>query len=102
MFGNPEQTLTPLGNATNVQLSKLVMRMWASFAYDLDPNGHGGMYLSFEYRVVIDIIGVVAGIAEWPRYGENATNFVFRTDKSYIEEDTDRAEGIAYINSIVR
>ncbi|KAI8942938.1 hypothetical protein NX059_000976 [Plenodomus lindquistii] len=47
VFGNPTQTLTPLGNSTaNLALSKLVMRMWTSFAYDLNPNGHGGMFLS--------------------------------------------------------
>ena len=33
--------MTPLGNSDpNVRLSQLVMRMWTSFAYDLDPNGH--------------------------------------------------------------
>jgi acetylcholinesterase len=44
VFGNTEQQITPLGNTSeNIALSKLVMRMWTSFAYDLDPNGHGGM-----------------------------------------------------------
>lgn len=43
VFGNTEQQITPLGNSTqNRRLSELVMRMWTSFAYDLDPNGHGG------------------------------------------------------------
>jgi acetylcholinesterase len=42
VFGNTEQTITPLGNSSaNVKLSQQVMRMWTSFAYDLDPNGHG-------------------------------------------------------------
>ena len=42
VFGNPEQQITPLGNSSdNIELSYLVTRMWASFAYDLDPNGHG-------------------------------------------------------------
>jgi acetylcholinesterase len=44
VFGNTEQTITPLGDSKNVELSLLVMRMWTSFAYDLDPNGHGGTY----------------------------------------------------------
>ncbi|KAI4913672.1 hypothetical protein J4E90_005392 [Alternaria incomplexa] len=86
VFGNPEQQLTPLGNSSeNIALSKLVMRMWTSFAYDLDPNGHG-----------------VSQAPEWPSYATNATNFVFRKDQSYIEDDDDRVEGVAYINSLVR
>jgi acetylcholinesterase len=45
VFGNPEQQLTPLGNdPANRALSRLVMRMWTSFAYDLNPNGHGSTY----------------------------------------------------------
>ena len=44
VFGNTEQQITPLGNSSeNLALSELVMRMWTAFAYDLDPNGHGGM-----------------------------------------------------------
>ncbi|KAF2844915.1 carotenoid ester lipase-like protein precursor [Plenodomus tracheiphilus IPT5] len=86
VFGNNVQTITPLGNSTaNFALSKLVMRMWASFAYDLDPNGHG-----------------VEHVVEWPQYRKNVTNFVFRADQSYIEDDDDRAEGVAYINTLVR
>ncbi|KAJ4294580.1 hypothetical protein N0V90_008271 [Kalmusia sp. IMI 367209] len=86
IFGNPEQTLTPLGNSTeNIELSHLVGRMWTSFAYDLDPNGHG-----------------VADIAAWPQYGKSLSNFVFRKDLSYVEEDDDRVEGVAFINSLVR
>ena len=86
VFGNPEQTLTPLGNDTsNLALSHLVARMWTSFAYDLDPNGHG-----------------VHGVPAWPQYGKSVSNFVFRADRSYVEDDDDRVEGVAYINSLVR
>ncbi|OAG07330.1 lipase 3 precursor [Paraphaeosphaeria sporulosa] len=86
VFGNQEQTITPLGNSTeNIALSHLVGRMWTSFAYDLDPNGHG-----------------VSGVPAWPQYSQNVTNFVFRADKSYIEDDQDRTEGVAYINSLMR
>jgi acetylcholinesterase len=54
---------------------------------------------------------IVPGIAEWPKYGEGyehvpghtaPSNFVFRADKSYIEADDYRVEGMAYINSIPR
>jgi acetylcholinesterase len=48
------------------------------------------------------MVAQVHGIAEWPRYREKATNFVFRTDGSYVERDDDRKEGVAYINSLVR
>ncbi|KAH9865975.1 hypothetical protein J1614_008539 [Plenodomus biglobosus] len=86
VFGNPTQTITPLGNSTaNLALSRLVMRMWTSFAYDLDPNGHG-----------------VENVVEWPKYPENVTNFVFRADRSYIEPDDDRVDAVAYINTLVR
>ncbi|CAO2651729.1 Nn.00g000120.m01.CDS01 [Neocucurbitaria sp. VM-36] len=86
VFGNTEQQITPLGNSSaNIGLSKLVMRMWTAFAYDLDPNGHG-----------------VSEIVQWPKYSSDVSNFVFRTDKSYVEKDHDRVEGVAFINSIVR
>lgn len=43
VFGNKQQNMTPLGNdPANIALSRTVMRMWTSFAYDLNPNGHGG------------------------------------------------------------
>jgi hypothetical protein len=48
------------------------------------------------------MVALVPGIAEWPRYGEKATNFVFRADGSYVEMDEDRTEGVGYINSLVR
>ncbi|EMD59087.1 hypothetical protein COCSADRAFT_176311 [Bipolaris sorokiniana ND90Pr] len=86
VFGNTEQQMTPLGSAPeNLALSKLVMRMWTAFAYDLDPNGHG-----------------VPSTPEWPSYADEANNFVFRKDRSYVEGDSDREEGVAYINSLVR
>jgi acetylcholinesterase len=44
----------------------------------------------------------VLQIPEWSSYATNTTNFVFRKDQSYIEVDDDRAEGVAYINSLVR
>lgn len=47
-------------------------------------------------------IFIVAGLPLWPSYGKNTTNFVFRTDKSYVEQDDDREEGVDFINSIVR
>ncbi|PVH98305.1 alpha/beta-hydrolase [Periconia macrospinosa] len=86
VFGNTEQQITPLGNSTeNLRLSRLVMRMWVSFAHGLDPNGHA-----------------VSDTVVWPKYKDSVSNFVFRADRSYIEADTDRMEGVAYINTLVR
>jgi acetylcholinesterase len=44
----------------------------------------------------------VANMPEWPQYGKQPTNFVFRADASYVEADDDRKEGVAFINTIVR
>lgn len=46
--------------------------------------------------------GAVSDVDEWPQYGNSTSNFVFRADESYIEKDDDRAEGVAYINTIIR
>jgi hypothetical protein len=48
------------------------------------------------------LMNTVPGIMDWPNYAGNPTNFVFRTDRSYVEIDNDRAEGVAYMNSLVR
>ncbi|KAF3009971.1 hypothetical protein E8E13_011274 [Curvularia kusanoi] len=51
VFGNTEQQITPLGNAdANRRLSNLVIRMWTSFAYDLNPNGHRSKFKSFDVK----------------------------------------------------
>jgi acetylcholinesterase len=102
VFGNTVQQITPLGNSTaNIKLSQLVMRMWTSFAYDLDPNGHGGTLTLIQSTNIANLF-VVSGAPSWPQYGKAVSNFVFRTDKSYIEKDDDRKEGVTYINSLVR
>lgn len=53
----------------------------------------------------------VPAIVEWPKYREGCergggdgepTNIVFRADRSYIEADDYRKEGMEYINSIPR
>ncbi|KAI9044261.1 putative triacylglycerol lipase (LipA) [Aspergillus affinis] len=89
VFANPDQTMTPLGDDPNrLELGNLAARMWTSFATDLHPNGHD-----------------VPQIASWPRYTpHNPSNFVFRLPRqqSYVEPDTDREEGMAYLNGIAR
>jgi hypothetical protein len=48
------------------------------------------------------IVNLVAGLPLWPQYGKKPSNFVFRADTSYVEDDDDRREGVAFINEIVR
>lgn len=103
VFGNTEQQITPLGNnPENLKLSNLVIRMWTSFAYDLNPNGHGGELDASSLSSNQLTKGAVPKIPAWPQYGNSTSNFVFRADQSYIEKDDGRAEGVAYINTIVR
>ncbi|XHF98944.1 hypothetical protein AWENTII_002470 [Aspergillus wentii] len=88
VFANPVQDITPLGSdPARLELGKMAAQMWTSFVTDLDPNGHG-----------------VSNIPRWPKYTEDPTNFVFRLpmNESYVEDDTFRATGIEYINSIQR
>jgi hypothetical protein len=103
VFGNIEQQITPLGNSSaNIELSQLVIRMWTAFAYNLDPNDHGcECSTSFTLSTPADQFPV-PDIDLWPQYGESASNFVFRLDKSYIEKDDDRTDGVTYINTLVR
>ena len=57
-----------------------------SFVNGLDPN-HGG-----------------ASLPVWPTYAEGGVgrNMVLNSNDTYVEEDTFREEGIAFINSISR
>jgi carboxylesterase type B len=69
------------------QLSDLMSRSWISFAYELDPNGHG-----------------LENVPHWPEYTSSAPqNMVFRTEKhsggSVVEQDDWREEQIAWFNS---
>ncbi|KAL4932324.1 putative triacylglycerol lipase (LipA) [Aspergillus undulatus] len=89
VFANPVQDFTPLGtDPARLELANLAARMWASFATDLDSNGHG-----------------VPDIPAWPKYtSDTPSNFVFRLprEESYVEGDDYRVEGMEFINSIPR
>ncbi|KAJ0422605.1 Alpha/Beta hydrolase protein [Aspergillus carlsbadensis] len=95
VFANPVQNFTKLGgDPARLELANLAARMWTSFVVDLDPNDHG-----------------VSDIAQWPRYPSKSSstkakpsNFVFRLPRgeSYVEDDTYREEGMAYLNTIPR
>jgi acetylcholinesterase len=67
------------------QLSDLMSKSWASFVYDLDPNGWSGRD---------------EAVPAWPVYDvENPLNIVWDANvTSYTEPDTFRAEGIKILN----
>ncbi|PMD21774.1 alpha/beta-hydrolase [Hyaloscypha hepaticicola] len=76
---NPFGNMTAHDNEKFVNLSKLMSRSWVSFIVDGDPNLHG-----------LEGVGTT-----WP------VNIVFTvnlTGTSYIEVDSWRGEGIAFIN----
>ncbi|GAA5874203.1 hypothetical protein JCM16303_005771 [Sporobolomyces ruberrimus] len=84
VFSNPLKTQNSLGSRPgDAELAKLMTSQWVSFIHDLTPNNNG-----------------VEGSPEWPNYQEGAENFVHRRNGSWVEPDTYRAEGIAYINEI--
>ncbi len=58
-------------------------RAWIGFVNDLDPNAHG-----------------LEGEPHWPKYSHNATNMVFKRQGRYLEPDSFRQKGIAFINSL--
>jgi carboxylesterase type B len=84
---------SPFGNMTAddekkfVDLANLMSRSWVSFITDGDPNNHG-----------------VQNTTSWPAYNSTAggglgINMVFTVNgSSYIEWDSFRGEGIAFIN----
>lgn len=68
-----------------VALAKLMSSSWASFIYDLDPNGFKGRN---------------AGTPDWPVYSAGAENIVWdanSTELAYPEPDTFRESGIRWI-----
>lgn len=67
------------------QLSDLISKSWASFVYDLDPNGWTGRD---------------SAVPAWPAYSlENPENIVWDANvTSHTEPDTFRAEGIKLLN----
>ncbi|CZR69899.1 related to cholinesterase [Phialocephala subalpina] len=79
--------VNPFENKTEsyTKLSELMSKSWASFVYDLDPNGWTGRD---------------ASVPAWPAYSiENPQNIVWDANvTSFTEPDTFRAEGIKLLN----
>ncbi|GAB7348751.1 hypothetical protein MBLNU459_g7483t2 [Dothideomycetes sp. NU459] len=90
VFNNLEglgYAVNPFANKSEsyTELSALMSKSWASFVYDLDPNGWKDRNSS---------------VPAWPTYSvSNPLNLVFDANvTSYTEPDTFRAEGIKLIN----
>ncbi|GAA5824316.1 hypothetical protein JCM5353_007021 [Sporobolomyces roseus] len=84
VFSNPLKTANTLGTRPgDAELAKLMTSQWVSFIHDLTPNNNG-----------------IEGSPQWPSYQEGPANFVHRRNGSWVEPDTYRSEGIAYINEI--
>jgi carboxylesterase type B len=81
-------TVNPFTNRSEryTQLSSLMSKSWASFVYDLDPNGW---------------VGRDATVPAWPAYSvESPMNMVWEANiTSHTEPDTFRAEGISILNA---
>lgn len=86
-FQNVSGALGP--DASYGELSRGIGRAYANFVAVGDPNGGGGLN------------GTLEGVLPyWPRYDEAApVNMVLNANGSFVEGDTWRKEGIAFINS---
>ncbi|GAA6061450.1 hypothetical protein JCM10212_005653 [Sporobolomyces blumeae] len=85
VFSNPLPTQNPLGTRPgDAELAQLMTSQWVSFIHDQTPNNNK----------------VNGSVPEWPNYQDSPKNFVFRRNGSWVEPDTYRKEGIAYINEI--
>lgn len=99
-FQNISGALGPLPEFENYRmLSRGIGRAYASFVWEGQPNGAQG---------VTGGIGGgkgdnLTGLPFWPRYElDRPTNIVLNANGSWVEADTWREEGIAFINSISR
>ncbi|KAK8201911.1 hypothetical protein M8818_005436 [Zalaria obscura] len=89
-FQNISGALGPLPTYQSYKdLSLGIGRAYANFVATHDPNGVGA--------------GDGTGLPEWERYMlERPTNMVLNANGSFVEADTWREEGIAFINSVDR
>lgn len=87
-FQNISGALGPLPEYENyTALSHNIGKAYISFVNDLDPNTSKGN----------------STLPYWPRYDlATPQNMVLNSNLSYVEPDTFRREGIAFINSIDR
>ena len=89
-FQNISGALGPLPKYQSYKdLSESIGKAYASFVNWHHPNGAGSKN--------------VTGLPTWPKYSlDKPTNMVLNSNGSWVEDDTWRREGIAFINSIDR
>jgi carboxylesterase type B len=83
-FQNISGALGPLPQYQSYKdLSTEIGKAYVNFVYGQNPNGEG------------------VGLPQWPKYDlGNPTNMVLNSNGSFVEADTWRKEGIAFINTI--
>ncbi|CAN8096672.1 unnamed protein product [Discula destructiva] len=76
----------------DLRIARSVAISYISFVYELDPNPPA----DWEVLEKVDALP----LPEWPRYSLNEpTNMVLNVSGPWVEPDTWRAEGIAYMNT---
>ena len=95
-FQNISGALGPLPQYQSYRdLSTSIGRAYANFATYNDPNGLGGPNTNNNSDAT--------GLPPWPRWeADNPENMVLLANGSWVESDTFREQGIAFINSISR
>ena len=78
---------------SHVRLARRVGEAYVRFVNDLDPNPRVEIYSNATN-------GTGLALPRWPRYdAEKPKNLVLNAKRSYVEDDTYRKGGIAFINS---
>jgi hypothetical protein len=75
-----------------VELARRVGEAYVRFVNDLDPNPKASYGTN----------GTALSLPRWPRYDvKKPKNMVLNAERCYVEDDTYRKEGIAFMNSPV-
>ena len=75
---------------SHVRLARRIGEAYVRFVNDLDPNP----------KVSYGTNGTGLSLPSWPRYDiEQPKNMVLNAERCYIEDDTYRKEGTAFMNS---
>lgn len=91
-FQNISGLLGPSSEQQALQIARSVAVAYISFVYELDPNPAIG-------EEVAETVGAML-LPVWPQYSlEKPTNMVLNVTGPWVEADTWRQEGIAYLNT---
>lgn len=78
----------------DLRLARAVAVAYVGFVYNLDPNPPEG------WEALEESVGALALLPRWPRYGlDEPVNMVLNASGPWVEADTWRREGIAYLNT---